>query len=77
MTQTLISFLKPYSLQGIMGGAGLICFNQLTSTLTQNSAMLISLGVAGISYAIAIYFMKIPDVEIMLKAVKKRLGLNS
>lgn len=77
MTQTLISFLKTLFASGIMGGAGLICFNQLTSTLTQNSAMLISLGVAGISYAIAIYFMKIPDVEIMLKAVKKRLGLNS
>lgn len=77
MKQTFICFFKTLLASGIMGAVGLFCFNYLSSTLTQNLAMLISLGIAGISYAIAIYFMKIPDVEVALKAVRRRLGLDS
>ena len=75
MKQALIAFFKTLLASAIMGAAGYICYDWLMSSIEANSAIVISLGVACIAYAISIYFLKIPDVETMLKAVKQRFGL--
>lgn len=77
MKQALISFLKTLVASVIMGAVGLVCLNNLGPLMSPNISALISLAIACVTYAIAIYFLKIPDVEVMIDALKRRLALNS
>ena len=76
MKQAMISFFKTLVASITMGAVGLLCYNRLGSSMDANMALLISLATACVAYAIAIYFLKIPDVEVMIDALRRKLGLK-
>lgn len=74
MKQISISFLKILFASLIMGLLAKLSFNHLTSTLSQNISLLIAIVVGVVSYFVIIYFMKIDDVDVIVGAIKKKLG---
>lgn len=69
-----ISFLKILFSSLIMGLVSKLCFSYLTANLfSQNTSLIISIGVGAITYFIIIYSLKIPDVDIIVNAAKNRL----
>jgi putative peptidoglycan lipid II flippase len=74
MKQISISFLKILFASSIMGLLAKLSFNYLTATLSQNISLLLAIGVGAVSYFVIIYFMKIEDVDVIVGAIKKKLG---
>ncbi|WZL81007.1 murein biosynthesis integral membrane protein MurJ [Vallitaleaceae bacterium 9-2] len=74
MKQISMSFLKILFASLIMGGLAKLSFNYLTASLSQNLSLLIAIGVGAVSYFVIIYFMKIEDVDVIVGAIKKKLG---
>lgn len=74
MKQISISFLKILFASLVMGGLAKLSFNYLTASLSQNLSLLIAIGVGAVSYFVIIYFMKIEDVDVIVGAIKKKLG---
>ncbi|HAE61289.1 MAG TPA: murein biosynthesis integral membrane protein MurJ [Eubacteriaceae bacterium] len=74
MKQISISFLKILFASLVMGGLAKLSFNYLTTSLSQNLSLLIAIGVGAVSYFVIIYFMKIEDVDVIVGAIKKKLG---
>ncbi len=74
MKQISISFLKILFASLVMGGLTKLSFNYLTVFLSQNSSLLIAIGVGAVSYFVIIYFMKIEDVDVIVGVIKKKLG---
>lgn len=74
MKQISISFLKILFASLVMGFLSKISFNYLTSSLGQNLSLLIGIGVGALSYFVIIYFMKIEDIDVIVGAIKKKLG---
>lgn len=74
MKQISISFLKILFASLVMGGLAKLNFNYLTASLSQNISLLIAIGVGAVSYFVIIYFMKIEDVDVIVGAIKKKLG---
>lgn len=74
MKQISISFLKILFASLVMGGLAKLSFNYLTATLSQNLSLLLAIGVGAVSYFVIIYFMKIEDVDVIVGAIKKKLG---
>lgn len=74
MKQIGISFLKILFASLVMGGLAKLSFNYLTTSLSQNLSLLIAIGVGAVSYFVIIYFMKIEDVDVIVGAIKKKLG---
>lgn len=74
MKQISISFLKILFASLVMGGLAKLSFNYLTASLSQNLSLLFAIGVGAVSYFVIIYFMKIEDVDVIVGAIKKKLG---
>lgn len=74
MKQISISFLKILFASLIMGGLAKLSFNYLTSSLSQNISLLLAIFAGALSYFVIIYFMKIEDVDVIVRAIKKKLG---
>lgn len=74
MKQIRNSFLKILFASLIMGGLAKLSFNCLTISLSQNLSLLLAIGVGVISYFVIIYFMKIEDVDVIIGAIKKKIG---
>lgn len=74
MKQISISFLKILFASLIMGLLSKLSFDYLTASLSQNLSLLLAIGVGAVSYFIIIYFMKIEDVDVIVGAIKKKLG---
>ena len=74
MKQISISLLKILFASLVMGGLAKLSFNYLTASLSQNLSLLLAIGVGAVSYFVIIYFMKIEDVDVIVSAVKKKLG---
>lgn len=74
MKQNSISFLKILFASLIMGGLAKLSFNYLITALSQNISLLLAIGVGALSYFVIIYFMKIEDVDVIVGAIKKKLG---
>ena len=73
MNQISISFLKILIASLFMGVFAKLCFNYLTSIISQNLSLLISIMFGAISYFVIIYFMKVEDVDVIVDAIKKKL----
>ncbi len=69
-----ISFFKILSASVLMGIIAKVFFNYLTTTLSQNLSLLLAMAVGAATYFVLIYFMKIEDVDAVVKAVRKRIG---
>lgn len=74
MKQISISFLKILFASLIMGILAKLCFDKLTAILSQNLSLFMAIGIGAVSYFVIIYFMKIEDVDVLVKAVKRTLG---
>ena len=74
MKQISVSFLKILFASLVMGGLAKLSFNYLTVSLSQNLSLLMAIGVGVVSYFVIIYFMKIEDVDVIVGAIKKKLG---
>lgn len=74
MKQISISFLKILFASSIMGLFAKLSFNYLTVSLSQNLSLLLAIGVGAVSYFVTIYFLKIEDVDVIIGAIKKKLG---
>ena len=74
MKQISISFLKILFASLVMGLLSKLSFNYLTASLSQNLSLLLAIGVGAVSYFVIIYFMKIEDVDVIVGAIKKKLG---
>lgn len=74
MKQISISFIKILLASLVMGLLAKVSFNYLSSALSQNASLLISIAIGAVSYFVIIYFMKIEDVDIIVNAVKRKLG---
>jgi len=74
MKQISISFLKILFASLVMGGLAKLSFNYLAASMSQNLSLLLAIGVGAVSYFVIIYFMKIEDVDVIVGAIKKKLG---
>ncbi|MBF4695129.1 murein biosynthesis integral membrane protein MurJ [Fusibacter ferrireducens] len=77
MKQISISFLKILFASLVMGGLSKLSFNYLTASLSQNLSFLLAICVGVISYFVIIYFMKIEDIDIIVKAIKKKFEIGT
>lgn len=68
-----ISFCKIFSASIVMGVIARVIFNYLNITLSQNLSLLLAMVVGAATYFVLIYFMKIDDVDAVVKAVRKRI----
>ena len=72
--QISISFLKILFASSVMGLIARLSFNYLTANIfSQNSSLMISIGIGVLTYFVVIYFMKIEDVDGIVNVVKKKL----
>jgi putative peptidoglycan lipid II flippase len=71
-----ISFIKILCASLVMGAIARLLFNSLLSIISQNLALIISIGIGIIVYFAIIYFMKIDDIDIIASNVRKRLRIR-
>lgn len=75
MKQISISFLKILFSSLLMGLIAKLIFNYLTANIfSQNPSLLISIAIGAVSYFVIIYFMKIEDVDVIVNAMKRKMG---
>lgn len=74
LKQISISFLKILFSALIMGALSKVSFNYITGILSQNLSLIAAIALGAVVYFIVIYFMKIEDVDVIVGAIKKRLG---
>jgi len=77
MKQISISFLKILFASLIMGICAKLSFIYLKSILSQNLSLLNAICIGVVSYLVVIYFIKIEDVDVIVGAIKKKLGRGS
>ena len=77
MKQILSVFLKISFASVIMGTISKISYNHMISILTPNLTVMIALAIAFVSYVSIIYFMKIEEVEVVIRVVKDKLKLEN
>lgn len=75
--KVLISFIKILFASLLMGFIAKVSFNYLIIAIGQNIALLIAIAIGAVSYFVIIYFMKIEDVEVIVNAIKRKLGKTS
>ena len=71
------SFLKVGFASLLMGALARLSFVYLTGTFGQNLSLFLSIAFGALSYLIIIYFMKIKDFDLIVIAVKRKLGMTS
>jgi len=67
------SFGKITASSVIMGVIALYVYRYLGNVLGLSLSLIIAIGVGGLSYFVLIYFMRVPEVERTLNALKQRL----
>lgn len=67
------SFVKISLASVLMGVIALWSFNVFGQALRGNLALILAIGVGAVTYAILIYFLRVPEVERTLEVVKKKV----
>jgi len=75
--EMLFSFLKVCIASLLMVTLAKFSFDYLAGTISQNLSLFISIVIGAMFYLIIIYFMKIEDFDLIIRAVKRKLGLSS
>jgi len=70
-----ISFLKILFASLFMGFLAKLSFHHFTSSLSQNLSLILAIAIGAISYFMIIVLMKIDDVDMIRKAVWRKLGI--
>lgn len=73
MKHISVSFLKVLFASIIMGIFSKLTFNQFKTSISENYALLCAMLIGVISYIIIIYFMKIGDVDVIVKMLKDKI----
>lgn len=71
------SFLKVAVASLMMGILAKLSFDYLAQNINQNLSLFISVVFGALFYLVIIYFMKIEDFDLIIRAVKRKLGMNS
>ncbi len=71
---TLISLLKILAASILMGITARLAFRCMSVSISQNISLLFAMALGAAVYAVLIYFMKIEDVDAVVKAVRKRFA---
>lgn len=74
LKKKIISFCKILFASIVMGIIAKTVFNYLNITVSQNLSLLLAIAVGVITYLLLIYFVKIEDVDLVIKAIKKRIN---
>ena len=74
MKNISVSFVKILGASLVMGLIAKLAFNGINAHVSQNLALIAAIGVGAMVYAVMIYFMKIEEVDVLIGAVKKKLG---
>jgi putative peptidoglycan lipid II flippase len=67
------SFIKICIASVLMGFIALGSFNFLSQNIRENLALILAIGLGVLAYAILIYFMRIPEVDRSIQAMKKKV----
>lgn len=70
----IISLCKIVSASIVMGVIARLLFDFLTIAHSQNLSLLLSIASGAAIYFVLILFMKIEDVDAVIKAVRKRIS---
>ncbi|MDC3416598.1 murein biosynthesis integral membrane protein MurJ [Aquibacillus salsiterrae] len=73
LKQLSISFIKILCASLLMGVIVKLSFNYLTSTISNITSLFIAIGVGAVSYFVIVNFMRIEDVNTIVKAFKRKL----
>lgn len=73
LKQISFTFLKILISSLIMGIIAEICYRNLTIHFSNHSSLFFSIILGGTTYFLIIYFMKIDDVDVMVRAIKEKL----
>lgn len=71
---TAVSFLKILSASIIIGVVARIIFDHIHTLIPQDLSLLLAMAVGAIIYFVLIYFMKIKEVDAVIRAVRKRIN---
>lgn len=74
MKDITISFVKILGASLTMGFVAKLAFNGINARTSQNLALIAAIGVGAMVYGVIIYFMKIEEVDVLIGAVKKKIG---
>ncbi|MGB4590053.1 MAG: murein biosynthesis integral membrane protein MurJ [Clostridiaceae bacterium] len=75
--EILFSFLKVSFAGLLMGVFAKLSFSYLTTSFGQNISLFVSIIIGALAYMIIIYFMKIEDFDLIVRAVKRKIGMTS
>jgi putative peptidoglycan lipid II flippase len=70
------SFIKISIASILMGFIALGSFNFFSQNIRQNLALILAIGIGALAYAILIYFMRIPEVDRTIEAMKKKVKVR-
>jgi putative peptidoglycan lipid II flippase len=70
------SFIKICIASVLMGFIALGSFNVLSQNIRENLALILAIGLGVLAYAILIYFMRIPEVDRTIEAMKKKVKVR-
>lgn len=74
MKDITISFIKILGASLVMGLIAKLAFNSINAHASQNLALIVGIGIGAVVYGLIIYFIKIEEVDVLVRAVKKKLG---
>jgi putative peptidoglycan lipid II flippase len=70
------SFVKICVASVLMGLIALGSFNFFIQSMRENFALILAIGLGALAYAILIYFMRIPEVDRTIEAMKKKVKVR-
>jgi len=76
MKSIIVSFLKITGASLVMGLIVKITFKTLTNSNSQNLSLIMSIVLGIFIYAVMIYFMKIEEVNVVVKAINTKFNLE-
>lgn len=71
--QISITFIKSLFASLFMGILAKLCFDYLSTILSYNFSLIISIVIGAVSYFVIIYFMKIEDINVIVEGIKKKI----
>ncbi|MCA9766440.1 MAG: murein biosynthesis integral membrane protein MurJ [Carnobacterium sp.] len=76
MKHITVSFIKIVGASFVMGLLAKLSFNGLINIIGQSLALIAAVGIGIFIYGIIIYFMKIKEVDVLVKILRKKLVRN-
>lgn len=71
---SITSFVKILCSSLIMGLVAIFTYNGVGTHVSQNLALIAAIVIGALVYSVIIYFMKIEEVDVLVGAVKKKIG---